>query len=478
MKAFLNKVFKLDSAQTTIRTEFVAGLTTFLTMAYIIALNPNLLTNWATGSPLWNGVFLATCLASAIGMFIVAFWANKPFGMAPGMGLNSFLAIVVAHIVTVTGVDYTQGYQAAMCIVLIEGIAFLLISLLDKNHKIIHAIPKPVRLGIAPAIGIMLMNIGFGSNVGVYDSNGNAWYVMRDFFGSLTAAHAKESMGSAWGMMLLTTITILIGIIVISVLAHKKVKSAVLLGMAASSVVYWVGELVFFNINPFASLAKASWLPPFKDMAETTLFKFDFATLFSLGITSVLMLVFTFCFIDYADSVGTMVGTATKAGLVDENGDMPQMSESLASDAIATIAGSCTGTSTVTTFIESASGIEAGGRTGLTAIFTGLMFLACIFIAPIAALVPAAATSAALIYVGVLMLAELKKLDWGDISHSVPVAVMMLAMPISSSIGHGIGLALITYTAIRVFTGRAKDVSLLTYVLSILFVIKFFLPIG
>lgn len=478
MKELLNRVFKLDGMHTSIRTEFVAGLTTFLTMAYIIALNPNILTGWQTGSALWNGVFLATCIASAIGMFICAFWANKPFGMAPGMGLNSFLAIVVAHIVTITGVDYTQGYQAAMCIVLIEGIVFLLVSLFDKEHKIIKAIPQPVRHGIAPAIGIMLMNIGFGSNVGVYDETGNAWYVMRDFFGSLTAAHAKESMGTAWGPMVLTVVTILIGVLVIAVLAHFKIKSAVLLGMLAASVIYWAGEAIFFGMNPFASLAGANWLPPFKDMAATTLFKFNFATLFSLGITSVLMLVFTFCFIDYADSVGTMIGTATKAGLTDEEGIMPQMRESLASDAIATIAGSATGTSTVTTFIESASGIEAGGRTGLTAIFTGLMFLACIFIAPIAALIPAAATSAALIYVGVLMLSELKNVDWTDISYSVPVAIMLLAMPISSSIGHGIGLALISYTLIRIFTKRAKDVSILTYILSVLFLIKFFLPIG
>lgn len=478
MKAFLDKIFKIEASGTTIKTEFVAGLTTFLTMAYIIALNPNILTGWQTGSALWNGVFLATCIASAIGMFVCAFWANKPFGMAPGMGLNSFLAIVVAHIVTITGVDYTQGYQAAMCIVLIEGIVFLIVSLLDKQHKIIKAIPKAVRLGIAPAIGLMLMNIGFGSNVGVYDDAGNAWYVMRDFFGSLTAAHARESMGTAWGMMVLTVITILVGIIAISALAYFKVKGSVLLGMIIASVVYWIGEYAFFGANPFSALAGASWLPPFKDMAATTLFKFDFTTLFSIGLTSVLMLVFTFCFIDYADSVGTMIGTATKAGLVDESGIMPQMRESLASDAIGTLAGACTGTSTVTTFIESASGIEEGGRTGLTAIFTGLMFLACIFIAPIAALVPAAATSAALIYVGVLMLAELRYLDWSDISHSVPVTFMLLAMPISSSIGHGIGIALITYSVIKLCTGRGKDVSALTYVLSFLFLIKFFLPIG
>lgn len=477
MKDFLNRAFKLQQRNTTIKTEFVAGLTTFLTMAYIIALNPNILTGWQTGSGLWNGIFLATCLASAIGMFVIGFWANKPFGMAPGMGLNSFLAITVAHIVMATGVSYTQGYQAAMCIILIEGIAFLIISLLDKNHKLINAIPQPVRLGIAPAIGLMLMNIGFGSNVGVYDSEGNAWYVMRDFFGSLTAAQAQESMGSAWGMMVLTVITIFIGILVIAALAHYRVRSAVLLGMLAASVVYWIGESAFFGINPFASLATANWLPPFNDMAENTLFRFNFKVLFDMGLTSVLMLVFTFCFIDYADSVGTMIGTAAKANLLDSEGNMPGMRESLASDAIGTLAGACTGTSTITTFIESASGVEAGGRTGLTAIFTGLFFLACAFIAPIAALVPAAATSAALIYVGVLMLSELRKLDWSNISNNIPVAIMLLAMPISGSIGHGIGLALIAYTLIRLFTGKAKEVTPLTYILSFLFLIKFFLVV-
>lgn len=446
-----------------------------MTMAYIIALNPNLLTGFAQGTPLWNGVFLATCIASAIGMFVMAFLANKPFAMAPGMGLNSFFAIVVTNIVGLTGLSYVESFQAALCIILIEGVLFLLLSVLNVREKIVEAIPLGVRLGIAPAIGLMLMNIGFGSNAGIYSENGGPFFVMRDFFGALTPSVAKATMGSGYSAMVLTVVTMLIGLFVIVILDHKKVKGSVLIGMLSASVVYWAGSAIFLKVNPFASLATASFLPPFKDMAETTLFKFNFKNFISIGWFTVITLVITFCIIDMFDTIGTLVGTASRAGMVDKKGNMPKMKEALIADAVGTVAGAMTGTSTVTTFVESASGVEAGGRTGLTALTTGILFLACMFIAPIAAIIPAAATSAALIYVGILMLGGLKNVDFKDMTQLVPVAVMLIAMPISSSIGHAIGLGLIVYTVMKLFTGKAKEVSLLTYMISLLFLVKFFL---
>lgn len=473
----LEKIFKLKENNTTAKTEIIAGLTTFMTMAYIIALNPNLLTGFGkdTMPELWNGVFLATCIASAIGTIVMAFLANKPFAMAPGMGLNSFFAVVVTNIVALTGMTYVASFQSALCIVLIEGIVFLVLSVLNIREKIVDAIPLGVRLGIAPAIGLMLLNIGVGSNAGVYSENGGPFYAMRDFFGALTPSLAKTNMGSGYSAMVLSVVTMFVGLFAIVVLTQRGVKGAVLLGMLISSIIYWAGEAIFLGTNPFASLATASFVPAFGDMASTTLFKFDFRGFAEIGWFTAITLIITFCIIDMFDTIGTLVGTASRAGMLDKNGKMPNMKQALLSDAVGTVAGSLTGTSTVTTFVESASGVEAGGRTGLTALTTGIMFMACIFIAPIAGIIPAAATSSALIYVGVLMVAGLKNVDFDDICQSLPVALMMIAMPISGSIGHAIGLGLITYTVIKVFTGKAKDVSVLTYVLSLIFLLKFFI---
>ena len=442
----MEKLFHLKENNTTVRTEIVAGLTTFMTMAYIIALNPNLLTGFGAqgGSQLWNGVFLATCIASAVGTLVMAFAANKPFAMAPGMGLNSFFAVVVANIVTLTGMSYLQSFQTALCVILIEGIVFIILSVLKVREKIVEAIPLGIRLGIAPAIGLMLLNIGIGSNAGVYSSDGGPFYVMRDFFGALTPSLAKANMGDGYPQMVLTVVTMFVGLFLIVLFAHKKIKGSVLLGMLCASGIYWAGEAIFLHTNPFASLKGASFVPAFGDMAETTLFKFDFAALGEIGWFTVVTLVITFCIIDMFDTIGTVTGA-------------------------------CTGTSTVTTFVESASGVEAGGRTGLTALTTGVLFLASMFLAPIAAIIPAAATSSALIYVGLLMLGGLKKIDFDDIYQSLPVAIMLISMPISGSIGHGIGLGLISYSVLKLCTGKGKEVSVLTYVISVIFLVKFFL---
>lgn len=472
----MENLFKLKQNGTTVKTEIVAGLTTFMTMAYIVALNPNLLTGFGAngGSGLWNAVFLATCISSAIGTLVMAFFANKPFAMAPGMGLNSFFAIVVGNVVGITGMTYVESFRSALCIILIEGIVFLILSFLNVREKIVEAIPLGIRYGIAPAIGLMLLNIGLGSNAGVYNENGEAFYVMRDFFGALTPSVISEKLGGSYTQMVLSVVTMFVGLFIIVILAHHKVKGSVLFGMLVSSVIYWAGEAVFMHVNPFASLKGASFMPRFSDMAELTLFKFDFAGFAKIGWFTAITLVITFCMIDMFDTIGTLVGTASKAGMLDKDGNMSKMKEALVADAVGTVTGAVTGTSTVTTFVESASGVEAGGRTGLTALTTAIMFIACMFIAPIAAIIPAPATSAALIYVGFLMLGGIKKIDFEDVTQGLPAALMLISMPVSGSIGHGIGLGLITYTVIKVFTGKAKDVSVLTYIISLLFLVKFF----
>lgn len=474
----MEKIFHLKENNTTVRTEIVAGLTTFMTMAYIIALNPNLLTGFGAqgGSQLWNGVFLATCIASAIGTLVMAFAANKPFAMAPGMGLNSFFAVVVANIVTLTGMSYLQSFQTALCIILIEGIVFILLSVLKVREKIVEAIPLGIRLGIAPAIGLMLLNIGIGSNAGVYSSEGGPFYVMRDFFGALTPSLAKANMGDGYPQMVLTVVTMFVGLFLIVLFAHKKVKGSVLLGMLCASGIYWAGEAIFLHTNPFAALKGASFVPAFGDMAATTLFKFDFAALGEIGWFTVVTLVITFCIIDMFDTIGTLVGTAS-----------PRRHGRPRTAICRVCARRCWPTPSAPSRARAPERPRSrrlsspppawrpGGRTGLTALTTGLLFLASMFLAPIAAIIPAAATSSALIYVGLLMLGGLKKIDFDDIYQSLPVAIMLISMPVSGSIGHGIGLGLISYSVLKLCTGKGKDVSLLTYAISLLFLVKFFL---
>ena len=316
------------------------------------------------------------------------------------------------------------------------------------------------------------------SSIGIYaagNSYSSPFYMMRDFFGTLTPSIIRDSMGQAdYNVMVLTVATCFIGVFAMVVLAKKGIRAAVLLGMLIASVIYWAGSAIFLRVDPFASLSGASFVPPFADMVSTTLFKFDFAGFVNIGWFTAITLIITFCMIDMFDTIGTLVGTASRAGMVDERGDMPNMKEALLSDAIGTVAGAATGTSTVTTFIESAAGVEAGGRTGLTSLTSGVLFLACIFLAPIAAIIPGAATSAALVYVGVLMLQGLKNVNFDDMDQMLPVAIMLIGMPISGSIGHAIGLGLISFTFVKVLSGKAKEVSVLTYVISAIFLVKFF----
>jgi len=472
----MEKFFKLRENGTNVRTEVMAGISTFMTMAYIVALNPNLLTNFDTGSPLWNAVFMATVLASAVGTITMAFVANKPFVMAPGMGLNSFFAVVVSNIVAITGMSYEASFNAGLSIILVEGIVFIVLTFLRVREAIVEAIPLGIRIGISPAIGMMLLNIGLGSNAGIYSETGGPFYMLGTFFTNLTPSITKEAMGSGWSTMLLYVVTTFIGLFLIIALNHRKVKGSVLFGMLGASIVYWIGSFMLGG-NPFAVLEGASWVPPFADMFNMTFFKFDFAGLLEIGWLSAVMLIVTFCMIDMFDTIGTLVGTASRAGMLDEKGNMPNLREALFADAVGTTVGALTGTSTVTTFVESAAGVEEGGRTGLTALTAGICFLACMFLAPIAALIPAPATSAALIYVGVLMIGGLRNVNYDDVAQVLPVGLMLIAMPITGSIGHGIGLAIIAYVIIALVTGKKKEISWLTYGLAALFILKFFLVV-
>ena len=473
----MEKLFKLQENGTTVKTELLAGLTTFMTMAYIIALNPNLLTNFAVGTPLWNGVFLATCIASAIGTICMAFMANKPFVMAPGMGLNSFFAVVVANIAVINNCEYESAFQAGLVIILVEGIVFLVLTLLKVREKIVEAIPLGVRYGIAPAIGLMLMNIGLGSNVGIYaEGNGftSPFYIMRDFFGALTPSIIKGSMGDiGYHTMVLTAITAFLGVFVMVVLAKKGIKAAVLLGMLFSSVLYWIGSFAFLGVNPFASLETASFVPPFADMVSTTLFKFDFAGFVNIGWFTAITLIITFCMIDMFDTIGTLYGACSKGDLLDENGTPIRMEKMMLADAIATCAGAVAGTSTVTTFVESSAGVAAGGKTGFTSLVTGICFIIAMFLSPIAQLVPRCATATALIWVGVLMMSSVAKVDWSDAADAIVAFMTFLGMLLGYSISKGIGMGIITFIIVRVCTGKIKEISVPTWVIGAIFLATF-----
>lgn len=467
----LEKFFKLKENKTNVKTEVIAGLATFMTMAYIVQLNPNLLTNFAVGTPLWNAVFMATVLSAFAGTMLMGLLANKPFALAPGMGLNTYFASVVAGIVAVTGLAYEEAFGGALAIVLISGILFTILTLLKVREKIVEAIPMAVRQGISAGIGLMLVNIGLTTNAAVYYDGGSQ--TMIGFFTDGASA-TKAAMGETYPIIILYIITMFVGLFAIAALNHKKVKGSILLGMVIAAVVYWIGSFAL-GTNPFASLKGASFVPPIKDMFHMTFFKFNFSTLFSMGFLSAIMTIISFCMVDMFDTIGTLIGTAKKANMLDEKGEMPDMNKAMLSDALATCVGACTGTSTVTTFIESAAGVEEGGRTGLTSVVTGLCFLACMFFAPVAALIPAPATSAALVFVGVLMISALKDVDYTDVSASVSVVLMLLFMMVTGGIGNGIGIGLISYSIVKVCIGKAKDVSILTIVLSVLFVGKFFI---
>ncbi len=470
----LQKLFKLQEHKTNVKTEILAGLATFMTMAYILAVNPGTIANANMGASqeLYNAVFLATAISSGIGTLLMAFLANKPFALAPGMGLNAYFATTVGFIMTKTALSYDDAFQGGLAIVLISGILFTILTLIKVREKIVAAIPKGIRFGITAGIGLMLVKVGLTS--AVYGANGSI--SMIDFFtlGANDAHKAAEAAGANYGQLMAYIVAFFVGLLAIAVLHHKKVKGSILYGMILGSIVYFIGGSIAGE-DVFASIKNASFMPNFGDMADKTFFKFHFGNLLDMGALAAVMTVITFCMCDMFDTIGTLLGTAGKAGMLDENGNMENMNKALLSDSVATCVGACTGTSTVTTFIESAAGIGEGGRTGLSSVVTGILFLACIFLAPVAAVIPAPATAAALVFVGVLMISSMKFVDYDDLAESVPVVLLVIFMILTSSIGNGIGIGLIAYSLIKILTGKIKDVSWLTVVLSILFIGKFFI---
>ena len=431
----LEKIFKLSANKTDAKTEVLAGITTFMTMAYILAVNPNILS--ATGMDS-GAVFTATALAAFLGTLLMAIFANYPFALAPGMGLNAYFAYTV-----VIGMGYSWEY--ALTAVFAEGIVFIVLSLTNVREAIFNAIPLNLKSAVSVGIGLFIAFIGLQNSGLCVDS--------ATLVGIISF---PENFHTAGICALLT----LIGLFFTAVFYTRKMKGAILYGILLTWILGMLCQVTGLYVPTpdagFYSLFPSWGMTDFSKLGLTfgQCFNVDFS---AVGIVNFIVVIFSFLFVDIFDTLGTLIGVATKAKMLDKDGKMPKMKEALLADAVGTVAGACTGTSTVTTFIESGSGVEAGGRTGLTALTTAVMFLLCMFIAPIAALIPAPATSAALIYVGILMLSGLKNVDWDDILQVIPVALMLIFMPITGSIGHGIGMALISYSVVAARQRRSRS---------------------
>lgn len=424
----LEKIFKLSEHNTTVKTEVVAGFTTFLTMAYIIFVNPQMLS--ATGMDS-GAVFVATCLAAALGCFIMGFYANYPVALAPGMGLNAFFTYAVV-------LDMGYTWEVALGAVFLSGCCFLFLSLFKIREWIINSIPLPMRKGIAAGIGLFLALIAL-KNAGIVVDN-------------------PATLVSLGDMTALPAILASLGFFLVIALMHYKVKGGVMLAILIITAL----GLIFGDVQ-YAGIIS---MPP---SVAPTFLQMDIAGAFNVGMISI---VFAFLFVDLFDTSGTLIAVADKAKLLDKQGNLPRLNRALLADSGASIAGSMMGTSTTTSFIESISGVAAGGRTGLTAVVVGLLFLASLFFAPLAGMVPAYATAGALLYVAVLMVSGLQSINWDDITEAAPVVIVALMMPLTFSIANGIALGFITYAAIKVLSGKAKELSASVWFLAALFLLK------
>jgi adenine/guanine/hypoxanthine permease len=423
------KYYKLKEHGTTIKTEVLAGITTFLTMAYILAVNPKILS--ATGMDA-NAVFTATALATIVGTLIFALWAKLPFAAAPGMGLNAFFAFTVC-----LGMGYS--WQFALTAVLIEGIIFIILTLFNVREAIVNAIPRTLKSAISAGIGLFIAFIGL-QNAGIVKNN-EATLVS---LGDITSGTALLAM---------------IGLIITSFLLVKKVTGALLIGILTTAIIGI--PMGITHITGFMSA------PP---SLEPIFFKFDFSRICSFDMVIV---VFTFLFVDIFDTLGTLVGVCSKAGLLDKKGAVPRVKQAFMADAIGTTIGSMLGTSTITAYVESASGVSEGGRTGLTALVTAGCFVLALLFSPIFTAIPFAATSPALILVGLFMLSPIKDLDLDDYSESIPAFICIIAMPMAYSIAEGISLGLLSYVLINVLCRNFKKISIGMYILAALFILKY-----
>ena len=423
------KYFKLKENGTNTRTEVIAGITTFLTMAYILAVNPSILS--ATGMDA-NALFTSTAIAAIVGTLIMALWAKLPFALAPGMGLNAFFAFSV-----VLGMGYS--WQFALTAVLIEGIIFILLTLFNVREAIVDSIPKSVKTAISAGIGLFIAFIGL-QNAGVVVKN-DATLV---HLGDITTGSALLAM---------------IGLVVTSVLIVKKIKGDLLIGIVLTALIGI--PMGITQINGVVST------PP---SIAPIFFQFEFANILSFDM---LIVVFTFLFVDIFDTLGTLVGVSTKANMLDKNGNVPNIKKAFMADALGTTFGAMLGTSTVTTYVESAAGVSEGGRTGMTSLITAICFAVALFFAPVFLAIPGAATAPALILVGLFMIAPIKELDFNDYSESIPAFICILAMPLSYSIAEGITLGVLSYVFINALAGKFKKLSIGMYILAILFILKY-----
>ena len=433
-KSILDRVFKLSEHNTNVKTEIIAGITTFMTMAYILVVNPSVLGDAGMNK---DAVFAATAIAAFIGSSVMGLLANYPIALAPGMGLNAFFAYTVV-------LQMGYSWQFALCVVLIEGLIFILLTITNVREKIIDCIPKVLKHAVTAGIGLFIAFIGL-VNAGIVEGGG-----------------AILQLGNMQSPTVLLSIA---GLVIAAVLLSKNVKGTFLLAMVVTTAIGIVAGLVQL---PSAIVSSVPSLKPVFLQA----FSVPVNQIFSLDM---IVVVFTFLFVDLFDTVGCLVGVASKGNMLDENGKLPKAKQALFADAIATTTGSLLGTSTVTAYVESASGIGEGGRTGLTAITTGLLFLLSLFFAPIFTAIPAQATAPVLILVGVMMASSLLEIDFSDFTNAIPAFLTFAMMPLAYSIADGIIFGIISFTILKLATGKLKEVNLSLVLLSIMFILKFIL---
>jgi len=451
----LEKLFKLKENGTNVKVEVMAGITTFMTMAYILAVNPNILS--ASGMDA-NAVLLATALASFLGTILMAFLANYPFALAPGMGLNAYFAYTVV-------LNYGYSWQIALMAVFAEGLIFIVLSVTNVREAIFNAIPMTLKSAVSAGIGLFIAFIGL-QNAKIVVNNDSTLVSYQNF----------KTDFSSIGMGALLA---LIGVLITGFLLIKKVKGGILFGILITWVIGIVCELIgFYKPNP--DLGMYSVIPSafvsfdFSALGNTfgQVFKADFGALKS--ITEFIVVIFAFLFVDIFDTLGTLIGVSSKANMLDKDGKLPRIKGALLADAIATSAGAVLGTSTTTTFVESASGVTEGGRTGLTAVVTGLLFLLSVIFSPLFLTIPSFATAPALIIVGFYMIASVVKIDWENMLEAIPAFLCILSMPLMYSISEGIAMGVISWTILHLCTGKTKGkVSILMYVLTVLFILKY-----
>ncbi len=425
----MEKFFNLKEHGTDVKTEVLAGITTFMTMAYILIVNPLMLSE--TGMD-FNGVFAATAISAVIATLVMALYAKLPFGLASGMGLNAFFTYTVVF-------EMGKSWQFALTAVLIEGLVFIVLSAFNVREAIFNSIPKNLKIAVSVGIGLFIAFIGLGNSGIVVAGSG--------------------TMVSLGNLMQKDALLAIIGLIITGVLVARDIKGGLLIGILATTIIGIPMGVTQLPSQVFA-------LPDVSKVA------FQFVPLKEVFTMEMLVVVFTFLFVDIFDTVGTLAGVASKADMLDENGQLPEVGKALMADAIGTVSGSMLGTSTVTTFVESASGVAEGGRTGLTSLTTAGMFAIALFFAPLFTMVPSAATTPALVIVGLFMMTSVKDINFDDMTEAIPAFLAIVMMPFAYSIAEGIVFGMVSYVLIKVLAGKAKDVSIVMYVLAVVFIAR------